>query len=60
MQSSFKKIFGISIITLAIIGMIFSAVGAVGICIVLKISLDVTIHNLIVTVDSASVGLSIV
>ncbi|MFN2126674.1 MAG: hypothetical protein ACK2TU_02345 [Anaerolineales bacterium] len=63
MQSSFKKIFGISIITLAIIGMIFSAVGAVSVWIVRKsaeTSLDLPTHNIIVTLGAASDGLSIV
>ena len=63
MQSFFKKILGISIIFLAIIGMIISMLGVVGIWVVRKsviTSLDVTTHNLIATLDAASDGLNIV
>ena len=63
MQSFFKKFLGISIIILAIIGMIFSVVGAVSIWVVRKSvisSLDTTTNNLIITLDAASDGLTIV
>jgi methyl-accepting chemotaxis protein len=62
-QSFFKKILGISIIIIAITGMIFSAAGAVAVWTIRKsviTSLDGTVQNLITTLDAASDGLSIV
>ena len=63
MQYFFKKFLGISIIILAITGMIFRNVSAVGLWGVRKSvigPIDETTQNLIITLDATSDGLNIV
>jgi hypothetical protein len=63
MHSFFRKFFGISLIIVAIIGMVFSAFGAVGIWAVrtsVRASLDETTELLINTLETTSDGLIVV
>lgn len=63
MHSFFRKFFGISLILIAIVGMVFSGFGAVGIWTVrtsVLASLDETTELLITTLEATSEGLVVV